>query len=99
MARLFISVAKLESLTLANKVEIAGDRMDLVDLKRTFRIKPAVHFLAVEGSDADPHGLVGLVKSDEELVAMGADHMANSVIYVDTAYKVQQGFLGDPQAT
>ena len=97
MARLFISVAKLESLTAAHKVQIAGDRMDLVDLRRTFRIQPAVHFVSVEGGDADPHGLIGLVKSEEELATMGADHMATSVIYVDTAYKVQQGFLGDPQ--
>jgi len=27
---------------------------------------------------------------------MGADHMANSVIYVDTAYEVQNGFVGEP---
>ena len=45
--------------------------MDLVDLRRTFKIQPAVHFLAVEGGDADPHALVGLVKSEEELAQEG----------------------------
>lgn len=96
MARLFISVAKLESLTAANKVTIDGDVMKLTELGRAFRIVPAVRFLGVAGGDADPHELVGLVKSEQELVGMGADHMATSVIYVDTAYDVQQGYVGDP---
>jgi hypothetical protein len=95
MARLFISVAKLEALTAANKVTIEGDRLDLTDLGRAFRIVPAVRFLGVAGGDPDPHELVGLVKSEEELTGMGADHMATSVIYVDTAYEVQQGFVGE----
>ena len=96
MARLFISVTKLEALTSVNKVSLDGDKMSLVELGRDFRIQPAVRFLSVAGGDADPHGLVGLVKSTEELASIGADHMASSVIYVDTAYEVQQGFLGDP---
>lgn len=96
MARLFISVAKLEVLTAANKVSIDGDVMRLNELGRTFRIVPAVRFLSVSGGDADPHELVGLVKSEDELAGMGADHMATSVIYVDTAYDVQQGYVGDP---
>jgi hypothetical protein len=96
MARLFISVAKLEALTAANKVSIDGDHLNLTELGRSFRILPAVRFLGVAGGDADPHELVGLVKSEEELAGMGADHMATSVIYIDTAYEVQQGFVGDP---
>lgn len=96
MARLFISVAKLEALTSANKVALEGEVLKLTELGRAFKIIPAVRFLGVAGGDADPHELVGLVKSEEELVGMGADHMATSVIYVDTAYEVQQGFVGDP---
>jgi hypothetical protein len=96
MARLFISVAKLEALSTANKVALQGDVLELTELGRTFHIVPAVRFLGVAGGDGDPHELVGLVKSEAELAAMGADHMASSVIYVDTAYEVQQGFVGDP---
>jgi hypothetical protein len=96
MARLFISVTKLESLTAANKVSIDGEVLNLTELGRSFRILPAVRFLGVAGGDADPHKLVGLVKSEEDLAKMGADHMASSVIYIDTAYEVQQGFVGDP---
>lgn len=96
MARLFISVTKLEALTSVNKVTLEGDTMSLTELGRSFKIQPAVRFLSVAGGDADPHDLLGLVKSADELAKIGADHMASSVIYVDTAYEVQQGFLGDP---
>jgi hypothetical protein len=96
MARLFISGSKLEALTTANKVSIVDGVLNLTELGRQFRIEPAVRFLTVSGGDGDPHGLVGLVKSEEELAGMGADHMATSVIYVDTAYEVQPGFVGEP---
>jgi hypothetical protein len=96
MARLFISGSKLEALTAANKVSIDAGVLNLTELGRSFRIEPAVRFVGVAGGDGDPHGLVGLVKSEEELAGMGADHMATSVIYVDTAYEVQPGFLGEP---
>ena len=96
MARLFISVERLEAWTAENRVAIDGDRMTLTELGRAFAIRPAVHFIGVTGDESDPHGLVGLVKDEEELSTMGADHMADSVIYVDTAYEVQNGFVGEP---
>jgi hypothetical protein len=100
VARLFISVERLEAWTAENRVEIDGDRMTLTELGRSFAIKPAVHFLGIVGAsgagDQDPHELVGLVKDTEQLASMGADHMADSVIYADTAYEVQNGFVGDP---
>jgi hypothetical protein len=96
VARLFISVERLEAWSAENRVAVEGARMTLTELGRVFEIKPAVHFLGVAGGDADPHNLVGLVKDEEELAKMGADHMAGSVIYVDTAYDVQNGFVGVP---
>jgi hypothetical protein len=96
MARLYISQRRIDSWTSENRIEITGDRMTLVELNRSFRIQPAVRFLKVEGDENDPHDLVGRVKNHDELAQMGADHMASSVIYIDTAYKVENGFVGDP---
>jgi hypothetical protein len=96
MARLYISQRRVDSWTSENKLEITGDRMTLVELNLSFRIQPAVRFLKVEGDENDPHDLLGKVKDQDELARMGADHMASSVIYVDTAYKVENGFVGDP---
>ncbi|MCG8424941.1 MAG: hypothetical protein MJE77_44220 [Proteobacteria bacterium] len=97
MARLYISQDRMDTWSSENKVEIAGDVMTLVELDRSFAIRPAVRFLRVAGGDDDPHDLLGKVKDEKELAAMGADHVAISVIYVETAYDVENGFVGDPR--
>jgi hypothetical protein len=96
VARLFISAERLEAWAAEGRAALNGDRMTLVELNRAFEIRSAVRFLSVTGNDLDPHDLLGRVKEDEELLKMGADHMANSVIYADTAYEVQNGFVGTP---
>ena len=96
MTRLYISQKRIDSWTSENRISIEGDTMTLVELKRSFSIRPAVRILAVEGSDQDPHALVGKVKEHEELATIGADHLATSLIVDDTAYKVENGYVGDP---
>lgn len=97
VARLFISIARLESWSAEGKVNVEGNRLVLAETSRAFTIKPAVYFDRVAGGEPDPHDLVGKVKEHDELVQMGADHMASSVIYVDTAYDVVGGFVGQPE--
>ncbi len=96
MARLFISNKRLDSWSDEGRVAVDGDRMTLVEDGRSFAIDPAVRFLKVVGGDEDPHELVGKVKRESELDSMGAEHYVTSVIMGETAYDVQQGFLGDP---
>jgi hypothetical protein len=96
MSRLFISVDRLDTWTAEGRASLEGDRMVLTELGRAFSMTPAVVFVAAAGSDQDPNGLVGLVKSKQALVDMGAEQMANSVIYNDTAYDVIDGFIGEP---
>jgi hypothetical protein len=96
MARLYISQDRVDSWSAEDRIEISGDTMTLVEHGRAFTIQPAVRFLAVSGAGDDPHDLVGKVKSLRDLDEMGADHMAISVIYGDTAYDVENGFLGEP---
>lgn len=96
MARLFISQDRLDAWTAEQRVAVTGDLMTLADDGRAFRIRPAVRFLRTSGTDGDPHDLIGKVKDDQALAAIGADHYMNSVILGETAYDVQPGFLGDP---
>jgi hypothetical protein len=96
MSRLFISVERLEAWTAEGRASFERDRMTLIELKRSFTMTPAVHFVSVAGSDPDPNGLVGLVKSNDILAEMGAEQMSSSVIYRDTAYDVVDGFIGEP---
>lgn len=96
MARLFISVERLDSWTAEGRASLEGDRMTLTELGRSFMMKPAVHFVRATGQDHDPNDLIGRVKSKEMLDQMGADQFESSVIYNDTAYDVIDGFIGEP---
>lgn len=70
--------------------------MTLTDINRSFAMKPAVAFVRPVGQTNDPNDLTGRVKSKEALAEMGAEQLANSVIYNDTAYDVLDGFIGEP---
>jgi len=96
MSRLFISVDRLDAWTAEGRASLEGDRMVLTELGLAFSMTPAVVFQSVTGGDQDPNNLVGLVKSKQALEAMGAEQLANSVIYNDTAYDVIDGFIGEP---
>ena len=96
MSRLFISVDRLDAWTAEGRASLDGDRMILTELGRAFSMTPVVHFVKTMGQDSDPNDLVGLVKSKPQLEAMGAEQLANSVIYNDTAYDVIDGFIGEP---
>jgi hypothetical protein len=96
MSRLFISVDRLDAWTAEGRASLEGDRMVLTELGRAFTMTPAVCFVKAMGGDQDPHNLIGLVKSKRALEEMGAEQLANSVIYNDTAYDVIDGFIGEP---
>jgi hypothetical protein len=96
MSRLFISVDRLDAWAAEGRASLEGDRMILTELGRAFTMTPAVHFVQTNGQENDPNGLVGLVKSKPQLEEMGAEQLANSVIYNDTAYDVIDGFIGEP---
>ena len=96
MSRLFISIERLDAWTAEGRASFEQDRMTLTELGRSFTMTPAVHFVAVSGSDHDPNDLIGLVKSKDILGEMGAEQLSSSVIYRDTAYDVVDGFIGEP---
>jgi hypothetical protein len=96
MAELFISQDRLDAWTSEQRIELTGDIMTLADDGRSFKIRPAVRFLQIIGSDKDPNRLVNKVKDEAALTQMGADHYVTSVILGEVAYEVQPGFLGQP---
>jgi hypothetical protein len=95
MARLYISQKRIDAWSAENRIDVKGDIMTLVEHKRSFTIRPAARFLKVSGGEEDPHDLVGKVKAATEIADMGADHMADSVIVGETAYDVENGFVGE----
>ena len=98
MARLFISQGRLDAWSLEERVKIDADVMTLAGDGRSFRLRPALRFMKVSGAGADPNGLVGKVKTIEDVTRQGGEQFMESVILGETAYDVQSGFLGEPLA-
>ena len=95
MARLFISQSQMDRWALDGKVGLEDDVMKIPGLGRSFKIRSAVHFTqVVEGEDS--HDLLGRVKTDEQLVALGAEHYGASVIVGEIGYECTEGFVGVP---
>jgi hypothetical protein len=96
MSRLFISIDRLDAWAEEGRAALEGDSMTLTELGRKFTMTPAVCFVKTTANDDDPYDLVGRVKSKPQLAEMGAEQLANSVIYQDMAYDVIDGFIGEP---
>jgi len=96
MARhLFIAQQTLGAWVDQDKVEFDENVMTIKVDGRSFTMVEAVRFIKVEGGDEDQPGLLGRVKTNDQLKEMGAERYRDSVLYQDLAYKVQEGFIGE----
>lgn len=95
MARLFISQERIDKWMDEGKVKIDGEIMSLPALGKSFRLRPAYHFLKIVSDGADMQLVVGRVKTRQQLDAIGAEAYANSVILGESAYEVETGFVGE----
>jgi hypothetical protein len=96
MARhLFIAQQTLDAWVDQDKVEFDHNVMTIKADGRSFKMVEAVRFVKVEGGEEDTAGLLGRVKTNDQLKAMGAERYRDSVLHQDIPYKVQEGFIGE----
>jgi hypothetical protein len=93
--RLFFPQEALDEWLEQGRVLLVGDELTTTPEGRRLRVESALRFLAEVGAGADPHGLVGKVKTMEQVQGLGGDHRADSVIIGDCAYQVIEGFVGE----
>src|SRR6266511_1613512 len=77
---LFVSQAVLESWTEQGKIDFQGDLMTLCAGEGqgySYVLGPAVRFMKVLGTDVDPNALLGRVKTDSQLRALGAEQVGD----------------------
>lgn len=98
MPRLYVSQSLADAWVGGGGARIDGDLMRVAGdgVTWTLFLNPAVVFERIDGHDADPYGLVGAVKSMQELAQMGAEHFDVSVVLAEHAYTVRPGFLAVP---
>lgn len=97
MAKLFIPQQWADSAHMEDRIDIEGLTMTVKLDGKSYRLEEAVRVLAVEGGDPDEQGLVGKVKSNEQLESLGGEQIGESLICGETAYRVVPGFLAEFQ--
>ena len=97
--KLFFSQDILDVWCGEEKVSVDGE---MLTINRTppskFRLIPAYRIMKVAGDGSDPKKWVNKVKTREELEQAGAEVYMNSILYGDTAYDAEYGYLADPIA-
>jgi len=93
---MFVSQATLDQWLGDDIVDVDGDVMAIRRLGHRFQLNTAYHFLSEVAEGGDSGELVGKVKTLDQVVALGGEHCAGSVILGDNAYDVVEGFLGLP---
>ena len=92
MARLFLPQTTLEEWALAEQADVREGKLVVTGEAGTYPVSGAVHFkLLVSGEDGQ--GLLGKVKTPDQLERLGAEQMMESVLLGETAYEVEPGSL------
>lgn len=90
--RYFLPEAVLEEWSLEQKADLQQDRLLISEDKSEVPLVPAVHFFKLV-SGVDERKLLSKVKTRDQLQAMSAEQMHDSVILGDAAYEVVPGYL------
>ena len=92
--RVFFPQEALDGWIEEGRIALVGDELTTSPEARRFQLESAVRFMSEVTTGEDPNGLVGKVKTVEQLALVGGEHAPGSVIVGDNAYEVIDGFLG-----
>lgn len=98
MNKLFFSQKLLNSLINDGQITLEDNIITLLtkgDL--SFALQPAYRFLRTADGSKDPNDLVGEIRSEQELREMSAEAYMDSIIFRETAYEAESGFIGEKQ--
>jgi hypothetical protein len=96
MGKMFFSQRILSALVDEGKIRLDNNILTLLARdKPSFELEPAFRFIRTSDNGPDPHQLVGQIKYERTLKAMNAEIYLNSVIYQETAYEVEPGYIGE----
>ena len=94
--RMFVSQGTLDAWLTSGQVDVDGEIMMLSHVGQRFELVTAVHFVNEVAEGGDAQQLIGKVKTLEQIVELGGEHYADSVLLGESAYEVVEGFLGMP---
>jgi hypothetical protein len=92
--RVFFPQEALDAWLAEERVSLEGDLLTLLEKGQRFKLDGAVRFLSEVADGGDGPGLVGKVKTVDQIKELDAEHAAGSVVLGDNAYEVAEGFVG-----
>lgn len=95
--KLFLPQKTLEDWASSEKADLSQGQLVVKETRTSHPVTPAVHFVKVVSGD-DAHGLIGRVKTTQQLHELRAEHLADSCIIGDAAYEVVEGYVTEVQA-
>jgi hypothetical protein len=94
--KVFFSQQILDGLIGEGRITLDGNVLTLLVPDRpSFELEPAYRITGTADSGPDPNGLVGQIKYEKDLVAAGAEIYLDSILYGETAYRADPGFIGE----
>jgi hypothetical protein len=96
MNRMFFSQRILDALINEGKIRLDGNIITILSRDNpSFDLEPAFRFVRTADNGPDPHHLVGRIEYERALKSANAEIYLDSVIYAETAYVVEPGFIGE----
>ncbi len=95
--KLFLPQKTLEDWASTEKADLSHGQLVVKESRTTHPVTPAVHFVKVVSGD-DAHGLLGRVKTTQQLQELQAEHLADPCIIGEAAYEVVEGYVTEVQA-
>ncbi|MDX2021110.1 MAG: hypothetical protein SF187_12795 [Deltaproteobacteria bacterium] len=91
--KVFLSQMTIDDWVATDRVDLQGEYITLRPDGLRLRLAPAAFFKAAAGGSADVHGLVGKVKDQFAINALGGEAYMSSVVVGEAAYDVEPGFV------
>jgi hypothetical protein len=97
--RVFFPQEALDRWLVNGEVELAQGLLTIKTERRRYRLVEAARVMAEVSGLADPHEVMGKVKTIGFLSELGASLLGESMVIADNAYEVVPGWLGSPVGT
>ena len=94
--KLFIPQETVDSWLSAERVNLEGEMLQIMEGSLVLRLVPGFCFTSVQAGSDQPFDLLGKVKTKAAVSALGAEVYMNSVILGETAYEVEVVFVAKP---
>jgi hypothetical protein len=95
LSRVFFPQEALETWMADSRAHVVGETLFLDG--QAFTLETAVRFMDEVAGGGDSTRLIGRVQTLNQVMELGGEHCADSVVLGDNAYQVVEGFLAAPE--